>query len=78
MSWKQLWARKSLDRLLQEMEGENRLHRVLGPISLSSLGIGAIIGAGIFAITGRVAAQNAGPSIMISFVRKSAPIVALY
>jgi len=66
--WKQLWARKSLDNLLAEMAGEHRLHRVLGPISLTSLGVGAIIGAGIFAMTGRVAAQDAGPSIMLSFI----------
>lgn len=68
MSWKQMWARKSLDRLLDEVHGDNRLHRVLGPVSLTSLGVGAIIGAGIFAITGRVAAQDAGPSIMLSFI----------
>ncbi len=40
----------------------------LGPVSLTALGVGAIIGAGIFAITGRVAAEDAGPGIMISFV----------
>src|SRR5882672_4395812 len=50
----QLFARKSIETLVQEMEGENRLHRVLGPISLTSLGVGAIIGAGIFAMTGQV------------------------
>lgn len=66
--WKQLWARKNLDDLIAEMAGEHRLHRVLGPISLTSLGVGAIIGAGIFAMTGRVAAQDAGPSIMLSFI----------
>jgi len=48
MIWNQLFARKSLETLKKEMEGENRLRRILGPIALTSLGIGAIIGAGIF------------------------------
>src|SRR4051812_34892140 len=68
MFWKQLFARKSLDVLLAEAAGDNRLRRVLGPITLTSLGIGAIIGSGIFVMTGRVAAQDAGPAIMLSFV----------
>ena len=51
-----------------EAKGENRLRRVLGPVGLTSLGIGAIIGAGIFVMTGRVAAHDAGPAIMLSFV----------
>jgi APA family basic amino acid/polyamine antiporter len=50
------------------MEGENRLRRVLGPIGLTSLGIGAIIGAGIFVTTGKAAATFAGPAVMLSFV----------
>src|SRR5207248_5564180 len=41
--------------------------RVLGPVALTSLGIGAIIGAGIFVMTGRVAAEDAGPAIMLSY-----------
>src|SRR5262249_26331323 len=68
MFFKQLFAKKSLETLLAEAEGDNRLRRVLGPISLTSLGIGAIIGSGIFVMTGRVAAQDAGPAIMLSFV----------
>jgi APA family basic amino acid/polyamine antiporter len=64
----QLLARKSLEKLHEEMKGENRLRRVLGPISLTSLGIGAIIGAGIFVMTGRAAAVDAGPAIVISYV----------
>src|SRR5207249_7814927 len=48
-------------------EDEGRLRRVLGPVGLTSLGVGAIIGAGIFVMTGRVAANDAGPSILISF-----------
>src|SRR5713226_3378216 len=68
MFWKQLFAKKSLETLLAEAEGDNRLRRILGPISLTSLGIGAIIGSGIFVMTGRVIALNAGPAIMLSFV----------
>jgi APA family basic amino acid/polyamine antiporter len=68
MFWKQLFARKSLEKLLAEMKGENRLRRALGPIGLTSLGVGAIIGAGIFVMTGRAAAQDAGPGIILSYV----------
>jgi amino acid transporter len=68
MIWKRLFATKSLEMLHKEMEGENRLRRVLGPIGLTSLGIGAIIGAGIFVMTGRVASQDAGPAIVLSYV----------
>ncbi len=63
-----LFATKSLDRLLEEMKGENRLKRVLGPVQLSSLGVGAIIGAGIFVATGSAAHNVAGPSLMLSYV----------
>jgi amino acid transporter len=65
--WNQLFAKKSLEMLHEEMKGENRLRRVLGPVGLTSLGIGAIIGAGIFVMTGRVAAESSGPAVMISF-----------
>lgn len=65
---KRIFRKKSLELLLSEMAGEHRLHRVLGPWSLTALGVGAIIGAGIFAMTGRVAAEDAGPATMISFV----------
>src|SRR5436190_1710631 len=68
MSLKQLFATKSLEMLHAEAMGENRLRRVLGPVGLTSLGVGAIIGAGIFVITGRVAANDAGPGILLSFV----------
>jgi len=68
MFGKQLFARKSLEVLLAEMAGENRLRRILGPISLTSLGVGAIIGAGIFVTTGETAATKAGPSVMLSYV----------
>src|SRR5580765_7111789 len=64
----QLFATKSLDRLLHEMKGEDRLRRVLGPVQLTSLGVGAVIGAGIFVATGAAAHNVAGPSLMLSYV----------
>jgi basic amino acid/polyamine antiporter, APA family len=60
-------ARKPVHELRQESESTT-LHRALGPWNLIALGIGAIIGAGIFVITGTAAAQYAGPGIMLSFV----------
>lgn len=68
MAQNQLFAKKSLKVLLEEMAGENRLRRVLGPISLSALGIGAIIGTGIFVLTGLAARNYAGPGLIVSFV----------
>lgn len=68
MKWRQFFRRKPLELLLDEMAGEHRLHRVLGPVSLTALGVGAIIGAGIFAMTGRVASEDAGPAVIISFI----------
>ncbi|MBX3411319.1 MAG: amino acid permease [Pirellulales bacterium] len=65
---KQIAVRKSFEVLAAEMAGEHRLKRVLGPISLTSLGVGAIIGAGIFVVTGRAAALDAGPAIIISYM----------
>src|SRR5205085_1276292 len=55
------------EMLAAEAKGENRLRRILGPVGLTSLGVGAIIGAGIFVMTGREAANVAGPGILISF-----------
>jgi hypothetical protein len=49
-------------------EEHHELHRALGPVQLVSLGIGAIIGAGIFVITGHAAAAYAGPGVVISFI----------
>ncbi len=54
--------------LLEEAKGENRLRRVLGPVQLTSLGVGAIIGTGIFVLTGVAAHDKAGPALMLSFV----------
>ncbi len=64
----QLFAKKSLKVLLDEMAGEHRLRRVLGPVTLTSLGIGAVIGAGIFVATGEAAHNTAGPALMLSYV----------
>ncbi len=63
-----LFARKPLKMLLEEMAGEHRLQRVLGPVQLTSLGVGAIIGTGIFVLTGEAAHDKAGPALMLSFV----------
>src|SRR5688500_9522453 len=49
------------------IDEQNELRRALGPVHLTMLGIGAIIGAGIFVITGQAAAMYAGPGIIISF-----------
>jgi len=61
---------KPLDMILSEASetGEHALKRALGPTNLITLGIGAIIGAGIFVLTGSAAAQYAGPAIVLSFV----------
>src|SRR5947209_12094866 len=68
MFFKRLFATKSLEQLHHEMaQDEGRLRRVLGPVGLTALAIGAIIGAGIFVMTGRVAADNAGPAVMLSY-----------
>ncbi|MFL6210981.1 MAG: amino acid permease [Pyrinomonadaceae bacterium] len=65
---RQLFARKPLKLLLAEMAGDHRLRRVLGPVQLTSLGVGAIIGTGIFVLTGVAAHERAGPAMMLSFV----------
>jgi len=64
---KQLFAKKPLQVLLDEMAGEHRLRRVLGPVQLTSLGVGCIIGTGIFVLTGIAAHDKTGPALMISF-----------
>jgi APA family basic amino acid/polyamine antiporter len=63
-----LFRTKSLEQLLDEMAGEDRLRRALGPVQLTSLGVGAIIGAGIFVATGAAARNVAGPALMLSYV----------
>src|SRR6202158_3684509 len=64
----QFFLTKSHEVLLEELRGDNRLHRVLGPVQLSALGVGAIIGAGIFVLTGLAANMYAGPGLALSFV----------
>jgi APA family basic amino acid/polyamine antiporter len=64
----QLFKRKTLSMLHEEMKGENRLRRVLGPWSLTSLGVGCVIGAGIFVITGYAALYKTGPALSLSFI----------
>ena len=63
-----LWATKSVQSLQAESTetGEHTLRRALGPLDLTVLGIGAIIGAGIFVLTGQAAALYAGPAVWIS------------
>src|SRR5512137_749304 len=63
----QLFQTKPLSLLLEEMKGENRLRRILGPITLTSLGVGAIIGTGIFVLTGVAAHDRTGPALILSF-----------
>jgi APA family basic amino acid/polyamine antiporter len=65
-----LFAVKPLSMLKQEAgeEGEHTLKRSLGPVNLITLGIGAIIGAGIFVLTGQAAALHAGPAVALSFI----------
>ncbi len=65
-----IFATKSIEQLKAEaaMTGEHSLKRVLGPLNLVTLGIGAIIGTGIFVLTGQAAAQYTGPAIVLSMV----------
>src|SRR5690242_11099099 len=65
-----LWSTKSVEFLQGEasIEGEHSLKRSLGALNLTLLGIGAIIGAGIFVLTGTAAAQYAGPAISLSYI----------
>jgi APA family basic amino acid/polyamine antiporter len=65
-----IFATKSIEQLKAEAAdtGGHSLKRVLGPINLVTLGIGAIIGTGIFVLTGEAAAQHAGPAIVLSML----------
>src|SRR5215470_5071105 len=65
-----LWATKSIATLRAEAEAAEgtTLKRALGPFNLVTLGIGAIIGAGIFVLTGQAAALYAGPAVPLSFI----------
>src|SRR5258705_2254258 len=65
MNW---WATKSIPSLRAEANegGDHQLKRALTPLNLITLGIGAIIGAGIFVLTGQAAAAHSGPAVPIS------------
>jgi APA family basic amino acid/polyamine antiporter len=64
-----LFSRKPLHLIMTDSDGErHQLKRVLGPVNLVSLGIGVVIGAGIFVLTGQAAANYAGPAIVLSFI----------
>jgi len=63
-----LWVKKSIEQLRAESaDAEHGLRRALGPIALISLGIGAIVGAGIFVISG-IAVQHTGPALVVSVI----------
>ena len=64
-----LFQTKSIESMRVELESEkNPLRRVLGPLDLTLIGVGGIIGAGIFVLTGHAAAQYAGPAIVLSLI----------
>lgn len=63
-----LFRRKSVADLQAEAVADHSLKRALGPINLTLLGIGAVVGAGIFVLTGQAAAKYAGPGIVFSFI----------
>src|SRR5215471_10906582 len=65
-----LFAKKNLSVLMTEAQetGEHSLKRSLGPLNLVALGIGAIIGAGLFVRTADAIAQRSGPSVVLSFI----------
>jgi len=71
-----VFARKPTNLLLKEM-GETRLRPVLGSLQLTSLGVGAIIGAGNFIVIGLVAKDKAGAATMLSFVLAGCAFAAL-
>ncbi|MGA3119700.1 MAG: amino acid permease [Polyangiaceae bacterium] len=68
MTIRELFATKSIDELREQAAREHGLKRSLTSVDLVLLGIGAIIGTGIFVLTGRAAAANAGPAVALSFV----------
>jgi APA family basic amino acid/polyamine antiporter len=63
-----LWIRKPLDKLMTEADDGHNLKKSLGPFSLVALGIGGIIGAGLFVRTAAAAANNAGPAVTLGFI----------
>src|SRR5512135_478181 len=63
-----LFRRKHAADLQAQARSDKSLKRALGPVNLTALGIGAIVGAGIFVLTGQAAAKYAGPAIVYSFI----------
>jgi APA family basic amino acid/polyamine antiporter len=63
-----LFRRRKMSDLQAEVLEDHSLRRALGPLNLTTLGIGAVIGAGIFVLTGQAAANYAGPAIVFSFI----------
>jgi APA family basic amino acid/polyamine antiporter len=66
-----IFRRKNVDVLIGEMKAGERLHRRLGPVALTGLGVGATIGTGLYVQTGFVAKEFAGPSLVLSFLLAS-------
>lgn len=64
-----IWSRKPIERLRSEAHdtGARQLRRTLGIVQLTAFGVGCTVGAGIFVLTGTVAAQHAGPAVAVSF-----------
>ncbi len=73
-----LFRTKPIDQIIAESkeEGSHTLKRSLGALSLTALGVGAIIGTGIFVLTGQAAAKHAGPAVVISMIL--AGVVSLF
>jgi len=67
MNWKRYFLRKSIEELVEKASSCTRLKRSMGPVQLVLLGMGAIIGAGIFVFIGQSASSAAGPAIVLSF-----------
>ena len=69
MSEKQIFGGRAPEAIFAENSaGQHTLNRALGPFSLMALGIGAVIGAGLFSLTGIAAGEYAGPAVIISFM----------
>lgn len=63
-----LFQKKSLDSILRHSNQSNELKRTLGPVNLIAIGIGAIIGSGLFVSTALAASEAAGPAVMVSYI----------
>lgn len=66
--WKSFWVRKSIADQQADAGANSDLRRVLGPVDLTLLGVGAIVGTGIFILSGQVAAHHAGPAVILSYI----------